>query len=1154
MNSLQQKLSQVVDFEHLVALLSKELDWPIEETDFDELTFEYQPHEIGLRTEESHKIREIRQLRPLETNQPWGIFFVSFEGKRIPIGVMKRILGGLTKQARASSRQANQRIWNLHDLLFISAHGQSQERELSFLHFAEENGGKNKIILRELGWDKQDTQTKISYVANTLNQHLRWPQNGDWDQWRGAFSIRHGEVIKTTKALTKKLAELAQRIRTSVEEVLPYEKKDAPLTQIFNDFQKTIFHHLTPEEFADMYAQTICYGLLAARVSRESGALVADDAALMAPLTQPFLKDLMETFLAVGGRKSKIDFNELGVEEVVEFLAEANMQAVLMDFGKKNPNEDPVLHFYEHFLKDYDGLMRKNRGVYYTPLPVVRFIVRSVDEVLKAEFGLKDGLADTTTWGEMIKRNQDLTLPQEAKPDMPFVQILDPATGTGTFLIEVIDLIHKYMTDKWHEEGKSEKQISALWNEYVPKHLLPRLNGFELMMAPYAIAHIKLAMKLHETGYRPQEGGPRVRVFLTNSLEEALGSGKQIASALLTDSLAEEAKGANDIKTHTPITIVIGNPPYATHNENRNPTIKNGKPTFIGNLINDYYAVNGQPLNATNSKNIKADENKFIRYAEHHIAISGAGVLGYISSSGYLDGNTMRGMRWHLLQTFNRIQILNLHGSVKRGHKTLDGSKDENVFSIQQGVAIALMRLNKKQNIFFHQDIGGKREDKYKWLLSNTANNSQKKAIEPRHDKYMFVERSYAGLDEYPNHFKLLSEIFSFYKTSIETGKDDLFIKITEDDFKGLKTDFENLPSRELRKKHSIPDSSGWNFDRKHQNAFYEYKDILYRPFDFRKILYSNSLRRSAKDITDQMADGKNISMITSAQQSQNKIWSLIGMSTYPVECCVISDKTRERSLVFPLYLYEENMGKTRIRANLAPGFTQSLAEATGLVYDSFVEHEQNHLPMKGVGTRQAKISFPDPINRRGDLQTSFGPRDIFDYIYAVLHSPAYRKRYADFLKSDFPRIPLPASRKLFADLAPFGQELIALHLLDETHPQLKKPEIYFKGTGDNRVSWTGRQIKWDNGKMHINGSQWFEDVPEQTANFFIGGYQPAYKWLKDRAAKGGKTPRSGRVLTDDDTLHYRRMIVALTQTQSLMAAIDAAIAAHGGWPDAFEK
>ena len=703
MTSLRQRLSETVSFEDLVSLLSEELDWPIDETNFDELTFEYQPHEVGLKKEESHKIREIHQLRPLETGQPWGIFFISFDGPKIPIGILKRILGGLAKKKRTSSKNPEQKVWNLHDLLFISAHGQSQKRELSFLHFAEENGGKNKIVLRELGWDKQDTQTKISYVANTLNQHLRWPQNGEWDQWRDAFSIGHGEAIKTTKALTKKLAELAQRIRASVEEVLPHESTTGPLTLIFNDFKKTIFHHLTPEEFADMYAQTICYGLLVARISRGSGALIADDAALMAPLTQPFLKNLMEAFLAVGGRKSKIDFNELGVEEVVEFLAEANMQAVLVDFGNKNPNEDPVLHFYEHFLKDYDGLMRKNRGVYYTPLPVVRFIVRSVDEVLKAEFGLKDGLADTTTWGEMIKRNQDLTLPQEAKPDMPFVQILDPATGTGTFLIEVIDLVHKYMTDKWHEEGKSEKQISALWNEYVPKHLLPRLNGFELMMAPYAIAHIKLAMKLHETGYRPQEGSPRVRVFLTNSLEEALDSGKQIASTILTDSLAEEAKGANDIKTHTPITIVIGNPPYSINSMNLSQKAME--------LVEPYKFIENNRLQERGAlslqKNLQDDYIKFTRYSERIIEKSQQGICGLITNNSFLDARTFRGMRYHISKTANCLYIIDLHGSSK---KVANYKNDENVFAISQGVAITILVKNPslEGNQIFKQILLGK--------------------------------------------------------------------------------------------------------------------------------------------------------------------------------------------------------------------------------------------------------------------------------------------------------------------------------------------------------------------------------------------------------------------------------------------------------------
>ncbi len=327
-----------------------------------------------------------------------------------------------------------------------------------------------------------------------------------------------------------------------------------------NAFKEALVHDLTEDDFADMYAQTIAYGLLTARISRPAG-LVADNISDMVPITNPFLKELLETFLDIGGRRSHIDFDELGVNEVVALLnnPKTQMEAILRDFGDKNPQEDPVIHFYELFLKEYDAKKRMQRGVFYTPRPVVSFIVRSVDELLRTEFGLVDGLAAKTTWGEMAERFDDLKIPEGVTPDQAFVQVLDPATGTGTFLVEVIDLIYKTMTAKWEVEGHMPLELEQLWNDYVPEHLLPRLHGYELMMAPYAIAHMKIGLKLHETGYR-FGSEERVRVYLTNTLEPAPDSEGQLPGVDWAPALAHEAQAVNAMKRVQRFTVVIGNP------------------------------------------------------------------------------------------------------------------------------------------------------------------------------------------------------------------------------------------------------------------------------------------------------------------------------------------------------------------------------------------------------------------------------------------------------------------------------------------------------------------------------------------------------------------------------------------------------------------
>jgi hypothetical protein len=493
-------LTQIKTLPSLIRYLRDELDWPIEADDFEELTFDYEPKELGIDTKTAAKIEEIKQLRPLVTNQPWAIFFVKFEPKRLPVIALRRILSRLVIKKRASARKSDLASWSLNDLLFISNYGEGNQRHITFAHFSQDDQMGDLPTLKVLGWDDEDTVLHLEQAHKVLKEKLRWPSDpqkvDEWrDQWASVFTLRHKEVITTSKDLAIRLAHLATAIRKRVSTVLSIESENGPLKKLMNAFKQALIHDLYEEAFADMYAQTITYGLLSARVSRPAG-LVADNLTDMVPITNPFLKELLSTFLTLGGRKGKIDFDELGINEVVHALRNANMEAVLRDFGDRNPQEDPVIHFYELFLKEYNPKLRMQRGVFYTPRPVVSFIVRSVDEILRTEFGLEDGLADITTWGEMLKRFPEIKLPKDTESKEPFVQILDPALGTGTFLVEVINIIHKTMTTKWQKVGCSISKQQQLWNEYVPKHLLPRLYGFELLMAPYAIAHMKIGLKL----------------------------------------------------------------------------------------------------------------------------------------------------------------------------------------------------------------------------------------------------------------------------------------------------------------------------------------------------------------------------------------------------------------------------------------------------------------------------------------------------------------------------------------------------------------------------------------------------------------------------------------------------------------------------------
>ena len=560
-------VENVSNFEQLVELLRDHLEWPIgEDYGFDDIVFEYEADELGLKKDEVAKIREIHQLRPLATNQPWGIFFISMEDKVIPVTVLRRILKALVVKKRAGAQSSERRAWDKSDLIFAASFGQSGARELAFVHFSDGKSTGDLPVMKVLGWNAQDTKLHNEHAAKLLREKLIWPDDAEdtesWrETWASAFELRLNEAIRTSKDLALQLAELASDIRARVNQLLKAEEETGPMRTMLSAFRKNLIHDLDDDGFADMFAQTISYGMLAARISRPEG-IIADNLADMVPKTNPFLKELFANFLKIGGRdkRSSMDFDELGVRDVVDMLNAANMEAVLRDFGDRNPKEDPVIHFYELFLKEYDPQKRMQRGVFYTPRPVVNFIVRGVDEILRNEFSLPLGLADTSTWAEVAARNDRITLPDHVQPNAPFVQILDPATGTGTFLVEVIDLIYNRMCEHWKSEGMSGAEVNDAWNAYVPAHLLPRLTAFELMMAPYTIAHMKVGLKLSETGYA-FGSDERARIFLTNALEPERDLDMEFD--FMSEALAHEAHAANQAKVHPRFTIVLGNPPYS---------------------------------------------------------------------------------------------------------------------------------------------------------------------------------------------------------------------------------------------------------------------------------------------------------------------------------------------------------------------------------------------------------------------------------------------------------------------------------------------------------------------------------------------------------------------------------------------------------------
>lgn len=1124
------KLRGVRDLQSLTEYLRDELEWPIADWDIEDLTFEYTAEDAGLDPQSAVKVRSIRRLRPIVADQPWGIFFIDFHPGDLPITVLRRILRTMVLKKRTSARSDRQ-AWQMDDLLFISVLGENSERDLNLAHFNEDPTTK-RATLRVVEWDEADTHFHMLRTSQELRQ-LSWRSPGesieDWRRrWASAFALKHGEVPDTAKKLASEMARLAKLIRARVNAAMDVKSQRGPLRRLHSAFREVLLHDLDQDGFADMYAQTLTYGLFAARRSRPMG-ITAENARDMVPSTNPFLRDLLAQFTDISGLTESLDFDELGIDALVEMLNRANIDAVVEDFGRAKPGEDPVIHFYEDFLTEYNRKQKIQRGIFYTPRPVVSFIVRSVHELLQSEFGLEDGLASTATWEDMLIKFPGMNLPDGATTATPFIQILDPAVGTGTFLVEVIDVIHRTMTDKWHKQGHRPLEILSLWNDYVPNHLLPRLYGFELMMAPYAICHMKIALKLAETDYRFL-ASERLRIYLTNALEPAQDFSGQFD--IMAPALAHEARAVNEVKRHVPFTVVLGNPPYSNFGQlNKIP--------FILELLEDY-------KRGLDEKKINLDDDfiKFIRFGEYQVQKAGVGCLSFITNSSFLDGLTHRQMRYHLHGCFDNISLLNLHGSTQRGERSPSGQIDENVFDIKQGVAISIFTAggaSKVANIKY-TDSWGSRLEKYERLLGTTIQLGEWSEITPQPHGFFFTPKEFAHAAEYEAGISL-PDAFHVFQNGIKTDRDDLFFGYTQVEVDQRMREFfsDNGIASPFRETYRVENSSSYKLlerRRKLKFSTTAVQPCLYRPFDTRWLYYEVGLTsRPAFEVMQHMLKGDNLALLTCRQQAELGFQHIF-VARLISECCSVSLKTREITSVFPLHISPKEAGWS---------LEEKSSNLTPLVYDVLREK---------LGDRHGLT-----------------PDDILAYAYAVFHSPIYRSRYAEFLKIDFPRLPITSNLQLFHSMVRLGKELVDLHLVEAPEQQSlsarydkaartwrcelakgqplplafsfegpETPIIGNIGWSDNTV-WIDTLRPSKDAKVREGGIG-FRGVPEHVWNFHIGGYQVCEKWLKDR---------KGRTLTAEDIAHYHRIVIALHETIRIMREIDEAIESHGGWPAAFQ-
>lgn len=884
-----------------------------------------------------------------------------------------------------------------------------------------------------------------------------------WDRFTGADV----PAPKTAPELAVLLARRARALRFNIAESL--KSPDSPLHRDLDAFRRLLLPDLDAADFANLYAETLAYGLFAARCQHVGPGRFSLAAADRSLRRTPLLRTLYRLF------EEKIDPKlEWILDAMASILNGAAIDDIRAYFENRAGRPDPMIDFYEPFLAQYDARARRARGVYYTPEPVVSFIVRGVHGLLQERFGMELGLAGGA-------------------------KILDPATGTGSFLFAVIEEMHR-------EVGASN------WKSFVrDRKPLDHVFGFELMVAPYTIAHLKLALQMEGLG-TPLGAQERVQIFLTNTLDDA----RRQTEATFESAIADEVNLAADVKDQSKILVVLGNPPYAGKSSNitkwevegvqgEGTILRDGKKqrfvsrvdryefNKVGAQIETYRNVDGAPMGERNSKYLSDDYVKFLAFAQMRIEKSGEGIVAFITPHGYLENPTFRGMRQSFLKTFTTIYVLDLHGNANKKEVSSNGSVDENVFAIKQGVAImiAVKEKGKSGCEVLHAEEWGSYDEKKAILFKNDIATMEWNGANPVSPMYFFTPRDDTLLPEYQRGWSI-ADIFPFNSPGVKTHRDAVAIASTTDELKKQAAGYLKVSVADVdESKIALSD---------------------YRPFDRRFCYYGKDVSdRPRPDLLENVFGHDNISLATSRQQA-NAGFHHVFAARHPANDCFVSNVSREANYVFPLYLFISQKKATK--------------KQSGTLVD---------LDLTGAGlSKRANISEDYLKSLVASGVSSPAPEDVFGFIYAVLHAPTYRARYGAFLKTDFPRVPLPTSLAVFETLARAGRELVALHTLDVGAAPVLKTARHGLSEGSDVVE----RVRFDGatGRLHISDAQWFEGVEAATASFKVGGYVVADKWLSDRR---------GRTLSFDERRLFPQILVALDETRRVMDDIDAVFLEH---------
>ena len=923
------------------------------------------------------------------------------------------------------------------------------------------------------------------------------------------FFEGHAYQTRTPKQLALALAKKTRLLSQQVEEALGKSEADSDLRKLKETFERTLIQDTSEHQFANMVAETMAYSLFLAALehSRRDGAeLTLTNAIDYLPTNVPILADLYSLIKKVS---STIPTIYEATRLLVDQLNASEIERIHQKLVEHKPGEDPVIQFYEPFLKEYDPKEREARGVYYTPKPVVDYIIKSVDWLLRHRFNKAKGLADES------------------------VHLLDPATGTGTFLMSAIQEI--YANIKKENSSLGDEMVKREFNRVVLSHILKHFYGFELLIAPYAIAHLKLTLEVERLGFDfanskddNDKDNDRFKVYLANTLDDP---NKPPQKLFGFDSIPQESEKAREVKKNAPILAIVGNPPYSNFG-------RMNRGEWILDLLKDY-------KKDLKERKINLDDDfiKFIRFAQWKLEQTGQGIFAMITSNTFIDGITHRQMRRSLMNTFDEIYIYNLHGSSRKGETTPNGGKDENVFDIQQGVSINIFVKHpekQKEVIVRYCDLWGLRENKFATLLDENFGETRWEVLSPKEPNWFFVAKDVGVEEEYLKYVKI-SEVFPHYNSGVQTGRDELSIQFEEAILQETIADFRSKDTEELNRKYNLKDTSGWKTEWAKKDILQnegKITKILYRPFDIQYTYFTGKsggfLKRPRTETMKEMLK-LNLGLITSRQQVLSGFRHIL-VSSNIIESGAMSLKTKEWNYLFPLYLYpEEGEGLFVGQAGVIPAARQPNISLT-------VGRE--------IAEKIDRVYYPVAEYQTKDGDAHLTPEEIFYYAYAIFHSPTYRSRYAEQLKIDFPRLPLTGDKKLFAQLVALGNELVNFHLLsenpfDKSKTILDEQEKWgIKIGGEkptNLPDWQVADVSYNekDKRVYVNKGQYFEGVEKEVWEFMIGGYQVCEKWLKDRK-------KAERSLSTDDLKHYMKIVVALRETIRIMREIDKAIPS---WP-----